>query len=63
MADHALTRIRLRIAWTWFPLPGTHFCCFAVSYRAAGLSCHVAENAEIEQVCAILHRCGSRSQM
>jgi len=47
---------------TDFPLPA-RFCCFAVFYRAAGLLRHVAENAEIEQVCAILHRCGSRSQM
>jgi hypothetical protein len=27
-----------------------HFCCFAAFYRAAGLSRHVAENAEFEQV-------------
>jgi hypothetical protein len=33
-----------------FPRAGTRFCCFAAFYRAAGLSRHVAENAEFEQV-------------
>jgi len=32
------------------PLASAAFCCFAAFYRAAGLSLHVAENAEFEQV-------------
>jgi hypothetical protein len=49
MADQVPIRIRQQSHEPELPFR-RRFCCFAVFYQAPGLSRHVAENAENEQV-------------